>query len=98
MALGVKIVAVLAARQGRATELMALLADLAVASRAEAGNLRWDVWHDKASADLFVLDELYVDDAAVAAHRASPHFAAYLERIGDLADRTAYVLDPVDLG
>ncbi len=69
-----------------------------VASRAETGNLRWDVWRDQADPTRFVLDELYIDNAAVAAHRASPHFAAYLARIGDLAERTAWVVDPVDLG
>ena len=43
----------------------------------------------------FILDELYVDDAAIAAHRASPHFQAYLAQIGDLAERSAFVLDAV---
>lgn len=95
---GVKIVAVLAAREGKAAELEAMLAQLAVASRAEPGNLRWDVWRDQGEPSRFVLDELYVDNAAVAAHRASPHFAAYLARVGDLAERTAWVLDPFDLG
>jgi quinol monooxygenase YgiN len=95
---GIKIVAVLAAREGRLGELEALLTDLAVASRAEPGNLRWDVWRDQADPTRFVLDELYIDNAAVAAHRASPHFAAYLARIGDLATRTAWVADPVNLG
>lgn len=98
MSAGVKIVAVLAARDGRAGELEALLIGMAGACRAEPGNLRWDVWRDQADPSRFVLDELYVDDAAVAAHRASPHFAAYLARIGDLAERTALVLDPADLG
>lgn len=95
---GIKIVAVLAAREGRSGELEALLTDLAVASRAETGNLRWDVWRDQADPTRFVLDELYIDNAAVAAHRASPHFVAYLARVGDLAERTAWVVDPVDLG
>ncbi|AYV47479.1 antibiotic biosynthesis monooxygenase [Caulobacter flavus] len=98
MGSGIKIVAILAAREGRADQLEAMLADLAIASRAEPGNLRWDVWRDQADPTRFVLDELYIDNAAVAAHRASPHFAAYLARIGDLAERSAWVMDPVDLG
>lgn len=98
MAAGIKIVAVLTAREGRADQLEAMLADLAIASRAEPGNLRWDVWRDQADPTRFVLDELYIDNAAVAAHRASPHFTAYLARIGDLAERSAWVMDPVDLG
>ena len=38
MSAGVTIVAVLAAREGRAVELEALLADLAIASRVGPGN------------------------------------------------------------
>ncbi|MBI1682847.1 putative quinol monooxygenase [Caulobacter hibisci] len=98
MSAGIKIVAVLAARPSKGAALEALLLGMAAACRAEPGNLRWDVWRDQADPTRFVLDELYVDDDAVAAHRASPHFAAYLARIGDLAERTALVLDPADLG
>jgi hypothetical protein len=97
MSPGVKIVAVLTAKDGRADALEALLRGMASACRAEAGNLRWDVWRDQADPTRFVLDELYIDDAAVLAHRASPHFVAYLTQISDLADRTALVLHPADL-
>ena len=41
------------------------------------------------------LDELYVDADAVTAHRATPHFQNYLSQIGDLAERAAFVLNPV---
>lgn len=94
----VKIMAILAARPGKAEELRALLFGMAVACRAEPGNLRWDVWRDQADAGRFVLDELYADDAAVAAHRETPHFRNYFARIGDLAERTALVLDPAEVG
>lgn len=93
-----KITAILTARPGKTDELRALLVGMAPACRAEPGNLRWDVWRDQANADRFVLDELYVDSAAVAAHRETAHFKAYLARINDLAERTAFVLDPADLG
>ena len=91
----VKIVAVLTAKPGRAEALRALLDGMLAASRAEAGNLRYDLWRDQADPNRFVLDELYVDSAAVAAHRATPHFQNYLSTINDLAERTAFVLDPV---
>ncbi|MFS8037165.1 putative quinol monooxygenase [Xanthobacter sp. AM11] len=94
----VKIVAILVARPGKAEELEALLGGMAGPSRAEPGNLRWDIWRDQADAARFVLDELYVDNAAVAAHRETAHFKAYLARIADLAERTAYVADPVSIG
>lgn len=93
----VKITAILTAKPGKIDDLETLLLGMAPACRAEPGNLRWDVWRDKAQAGRFVLDELYVDDDAVAAHRQTPHFQDYFARINDLADRTALVLDPADI-
>jgi quinol monooxygenase YgiN len=90
----IKIMATLVARPGKAAELEALLFNMAPHCRAEPGNLRWDIWRDQAKADRYALDELYVDNAAVAAHREAPHYKDYLSRIGDLADRTAFVLEP----
>lgn len=90
----VKIMATLLARAGKDEELEALLFGMAPHCRMEPGNLRWDVWRDQAKADRYVLDELYVDNAAVAAHRATPHFKDYLSKISDLAERNAFVLDP----
>jgi quinol monooxygenase YgiN len=91
----VKIMAVLAARPGKTDELEALLAGMVGPSRAESGTIRWDIWRDQSNADIFVLDELYTDNAAVAAHRETPHFRNYFAVINDLAERKALVLDPV---
>ena len=84
-----KITAILVARPGKSAELGALLVGMAPHSRAEPGNLHWD---------RYVLDELYRDVAAVEAHRASPHYQAYLAKIPELADRTAVVLEAVEVG
>ena len=92
----IKIVAILLARPGKAEDLQALLAGMAAASRAEPGNMRYDVWRDQDEPTRFVLDELYADRAAVDAHRATPHFSHYLSTIADLAERTALMLDAVD--
>ena len=89
--------AALTARPGKVGELESLLSGMASACRAEPGNRRWDVWRDQADAGRFVLDELYADNQAVAAHRQTPHFKAYLARIGDLADRLALVLNPAQV-
>jgi quinol monooxygenase YgiN len=93
-----KITAILTAKPGKAEALQALLLGMAPSCRAEPGNLRWDIWQDGAAPERFVLDELYIDRAAVAAHRETPHFKDYAARIGDLAERSAFVLDPIDLG
>ena len=95
MSIPVKIIAILVARRGMAEELRALLDGMVVSSRAEPGNLQYNLWRDHADAGRFVLEELYTDDAAVAAHRASPHFKNYLAKINDLAERTAILLDPL---
>lgn len=91
----VKIMAVLTAKPGKAEDLKALLDTMPIPSRAEPGNLRYDLWRDQGDANRFVLDELYADAAAVAAHRETPHFRAYLARIADVAERSALLLDPV---
>jgi len=93
----VKIVAVLTARAGKTEDLKALLLGMTAPSRSEPGNLRYDLWLDQANPDRFVLDELYTDNAAVAAHRETPHFKNYLSRISDLAERMPFVLDPVQV-
>ena len=90
-----KITGILIARPGKAEELKALLVGMAPHSRAEPGNLRWDIWQDQSQPDRIVLDELYRDDTAVAAHHQTPHYQDYLLRIPDLADRTALVLAPI---
>ncbi|HZX85374.1 MAG TPA: putative quinol monooxygenase [Reyranella sp.] len=93
----IKIMAILTARPGKAGELKALLHGMVAHCRAEPGNLRWDIWQDRSQADRYVLDELYVDDDAVAAHRETPHFKYYLAGIHELVDRVALILDPVEV-
>jgi len=93
-----KLTAILTAHPGKAAELEALLTAMLPHCRAEPGNLRWDIWREPAAGSRFVLDELYYDEAAVEAHRATPHYQDYLARIPALADRTALMLEPVAVG
>ena len=92
-----KITAILTAKPGKAADLRALLVGMAPHCRAEPGNLCWDVWRDRALDELYVLDELYQDAAAVEAHRQTPHYQDYLASIPNLADRNAFVLEAVDV-
>lgn len=91
----VKTIAMLTARPGKADALRDLLEQLVEPSRAEPGSLRYDLWADPDRPSRFVLDELYVDHAAVEAHHATPHFQNYLARISDLAERSIWTLDEV---
>ena len=97
MTSNVKIVAILTAKAGREAELDKLLRGMTSPSRAEPGNLRYDLWQDVDNPGRFVLDELYKNTDAVASHRATPHFQNYLSRINDLAERTAVVVRSVDV-
>lgn len=93
----VKVVAVLTARPAAADRLRTLLDGMLAPSRAEPGNLRYDLWEDQGEPDRFLLDELYRDADALAAHRDTPHFQAYLAAISALAERTAFVLEPLSV-
>jgi quinol monooxygenase YgiN len=91
-----KVIALLAPKAGKEAELENLLRVTAAASRREAGNVHYNLWRHVDAPTQFILDEMYLDDAAVAAHRASSHFQHYASQIGDLADRTVLPLKAVD--
>jgi quinol monooxygenase YgiN len=97
MAQTVRTLAVLTARPGQVRAVHALLMGMIAPSRAEPGNLRYELWVDRAEPGRFVLDELYADEAALEAHHASPHFKKYRAQIPDLADRMALNLIPIAL-
>jgi len=96
MRISVNVVAILVAWPGKAEELRALLTGMVSPSRAEPGNLQYNSWRDKADLECFVIEERYLDEAAAAAHHATPHYKHYLSTIHDLAERAALVLDPID--
>ncbi|TCL67169.1 putative quinol monooxygenase [Rhizobium sp. BK251] len=97
MSASIKVFAVLTAKEGRAGELEELLRGMVGPSRAEDGNIRYDLWRDAELPTRFMLDELYLDEAAAAAHKASRHFQHYLSRIGELADRLPMTVRAVDV-
>ena len=97
MATHMKTTALLKARPGKAGELVTLLRALAIHSRSEPGNLRWDLWQDQQDETSFIIDELYKDIDSVEAHRATPHFQNYASRINELASRTAVTSRPLDV-
>lgn len=98
MSESVKVYAVLSAREGRTDELEALLRGMVAPSRSEEGNLRYDLWRDLIDTGRFVLEELYRDQAAAAAHKESAHFQHYLSRVNDLATRIAMPVAAIDVG
>jgi quinol monooxygenase YgiN len=74
----------LVAREGESERVAAGLRTLQAASRAEPGCRIWIAHRAPDDTRRFFLYELYDDDAALAAHRASPHFGVYAATIGPL--------------
>jgi quinol monooxygenase YgiN len=52
-------------------------------TRAEPGNLRYDLYRTNTGADSFHFFEIYADQAALDAHRATGHYKAYRASIPD---------------
>jgi quinol monooxygenase YgiN len=97
MTTAVKTIAIFTARPDQSTALEEMLLAMLKQSRQEPGNLRWDLWRDRSEPNRFVVDELYVDAAAVASHRETAHYKKYAAVIGDVAERLAVTVDPVDV-
>ena len=79
----VKIVAFVTPKPGREAELEAVVRTVVAGSRTEPGNLRYDAWRELGGSRI-VIDELYADQAAIEAHRVSPHYTAFRAAVGDL--------------
>lgn len=71
-------------RPGQVEEFLAATLVNARASLAEPGVLRFDVIQDEADAAHVVLVEVYRDADASAAHKLTPHYAAWREAVADM--------------
>lgn len=77
-------------KEGKVEELLALVAELAAASRTEPGNLAFDAYTSTDDPRSVVLLERYVSQEAFADHRETPHFKRLVaDRIVPLLDSRA---------
>jgi quinol monooxygenase YgiN len=100
----VHVVAVIKARPGKRTDLLAAFQANVPAVHAEAGCIEYVATIDTEGAgafqtpfgpDTFVVVEKWASLEALQAHAVAPHMKAYGERVKDLiADRTIHVLSP----
>ena len=67
-------------RPGKGDELERELLALTAPTRAEPGALRYDLYRSKADADEFVRFEEWRDEAALEAHKRTPHLQASFEK------------------
>ncbi len=94
MSEGYTVIATLRAAPGKADALAALLREqAAVVRKEEPGCLAYIPHRDAVDPDAFVFYEVYRDQAAFEAHRASPHLAAFRER----RDREGLVAGPAEV-
>ena len=71
-------------RAERIGDFLAATVINARASLAEPGVLRFDVIQDQADPTHVVLTEVYRDDDASAAHKATPHYAVWRDTVADM--------------
>src|SRR5262249_8553692 len=71
-------------RPGRVEDCLAATLVNARASLAEPGVLRFDVIQDEADAAHVVLVEVYRDAEAPAAHKRTPHYAAWRDAVAEM--------------
>jgi quinol monooxygenase YgiN len=65
------------AEPGKEAVVLDAIEKLTPPSRAEEGNVFYQAYQDSADPLVFRLFEIYTDEAAYAAHGASPHFKEY---------------------
>lgn len=84
------------AKQGRENEVIGIFAKLQEESRKEPGCLMYLVHRHKTEPRRFLVYEQYKDDAALEAHRSSPHFLQYarkeLPKLGDRIEGNLFEL------
>ena len=71
-------------RPGQAEDFLAATMVNARASLGEPGVLRFDVLRDQADPEHVVLVEVYRDDDASAAHKLTPHYAAWRDTVAEM--------------
>jgi autoinducer 2-degrading protein len=76
------------AKAGREADVIAAFAKLTEEARKEPGCLMFQVHRHKTEQRRFFIYEQYKDDAALEAHRATPHFLQYARKdLPKVADR-----------
>jgi len=80
------IVATITAKEGNEVLVREALERIVPPSRAEAGCIRYDLHVDLGNHASFVMLEAWRDEAALAAHEATPHFQELIKTIGGKAD------------
>ncbi|MCX6469772.1 MAG: putative quinol monooxygenase [Corynebacteriales bacterium] len=77
------VVATIPAKPGFEKEVGDALAELAAATREEAGCISYDLYESQAEPGTFVTVELWKAQSDLDAHMASPHLTAAMGKVGE---------------
>ena len=80
------IIATLIARPGKEEALGVALGALVAPSRAEAGNINYDLHRSKNDSGTWVVYENWKSDEALEFHVKTPHFIAFAARLEELTE------------
>ncbi|MDE2463872.1 MAG: antibiotic biosynthesis monooxygenase [Alphaproteobacteria bacterium] len=81
--MAIAVVATLKVAQGKEAEFEGVFRELSAQVRAnEPGNKLYQLCRSKADSSVYVVMEMYADDAALKAHGASEHFKAAGPKLG----------------
>jgi len=85
-------------RAGEEARVANALRNMVEPTRAEPGNLDYQVFRDPKDPSLFAGFERYTDESAFQEHLASPHFSTWLKGqvLPSLEDRVRLDLDPLE--
>ena len=73
-------------KPGTAQDFIEAAKPLIEASRAEAGNISYELFVDVKDPDTLTFVERWQDEAAIASHNSSPHFTEALPQLGAFAE------------
>ena len=83
----IAVIAILRAKPDKAAEFERLFTELAAQVRAnESGNLTYQLSRSRTEPNTYKVLEIYRDEEALAAHRASAHFRAAAPGLGGVLD------------
>lgn len=80
----IKIVARNTVKEDKKEELLSLVKELVEKSRAEEGNISYDLWEDMNASNVLTFIEEWKDQAAIDKHNATEHYTRLVPQIGEL--------------
>lgn len=83
------LLAEIALKPGAKEELAEVFKELVNGSRAEAGNISYDMAEDPENPHRLFFIEKWISDDAIKSHNASPHFQNFIKAIDGKTDKLA---------